>query len=104
VKLIEGSAEKIPLETAAVDTVVTTWTMCSILDVHEALREIRRVLSPGGRVLFVEHGRAPDANVAWWQDQLTPIWQRIGGGCHLNRAIASLIETAGFRFDRFETG
>jgi ubiquinone/menaquinone biosynthesis C-methylase UbiE len=65
---------------------------------------MRRVLRPGGRLLFVEHGRAPDANVMWWQDRLTPLWKRLGGGCHLNRAIGTLIEGAGFQFDRLETG
>jgi ubiquinone/menaquinone biosynthesis C-methylase UbiE len=104
VKFIEGSAENIPLEDASVDTVVTTWTLCSIPDAARALHEIRRVLNPGGRFLLVEHGRAPDPNVVWWQDRLTPLWKRIGGGCHLNRAISALIENAGFRFDRLETG
>ena len=104
VEFIEGSAEDIPIENASVDTVVTTWTLCSIPDAPLALREMRRVLTPAGRLLFVEHGRAPDTSVAWWQDRLTPIWKRIGGGCHLNRAIAMLIEGAGFRFDRLETG
>lgn len=104
VELIEGSAESIPLQSASVDTVVTTWTLCSIPDPSQALREMRRVLKPGGHLLFVEHGRAPDANVRWWQDRLTPAWKRIGGGCHLNRAIGSLIAGAGFQFGRFETG
>ena len=65
---------------------------------------MHRVLRPTGRLLFIEHGRAPEANVRWWQDRLTPAWKCIGGGCHLNRAIQSLIEDAAFRFDRFETG
>jgi ubiquinone/menaquinone biosynthesis C-methylase UbiE len=104
VDLIEGSAEQIPLEKASVDTVVTTWTLCTIPDVDRALHEMRRALKPGGRLLFVEHGRAPDPSVVWWQDWLTPIWKRVGGGCHLNRAIASLIEGAGFRLERLETG
>jgi ubiquinone/menaquinone biosynthesis C-methylase UbiE len=104
VDLIEGSAEKIPLEKASVDTVVTNWTLCTIPDVDRALHEMRRALKPGGCLLFVEHGRAPDPNVVWWQDWLTPIWKRVGGGCHLNRAIASLIEGAGFRFERLESG
>ena len=103
-ELIEGSAEAIPLESNSVDTVVTTWTLCSIPDAGRALREMHRVLRPTGRLLFVEHGRAPEPNVRWWQDHLTPAWKRIGGGCHLNRAIQSLIEDAGFQFDRFETG
>jgi ubiquinone/menaquinone biosynthesis C-methylase UbiE len=104
VELIEGSAELIPLEDRSVDTVVTTWTLCSIPDARRALREIYRVLDPIGRLLFIEHGRAPDPNVRWWQDHLTPIWKRLGGGCHLNRAIKMLIEDAGFRFERIDTG
>jgi ubiquinone/menaquinone biosynthesis C-methylase UbiE len=104
VDLIEGSAEEIPLEKASVDTVVTTWTLCTIPDASRALNEMRRVLKPGGHLLFVEHGRAPDPNVVWWQDRLTPIWKRTGGGCHLNRATESLIQGAGFRFERLETG
>ncbi len=104
IELIEGSAEAIPLKNASVDTVVTTWTLCSIPDALRALRDMRRVLRPGGRLLFIEHGRAPDPNVLWWQDQLTPVWKRLSGGCHLNWAIGTLIEDAGFQFDRFETG
>ncbi len=104
VELIEGSAEAIPLEKGSVDTVVTTWTLCSIPDAGRALREMYRVLNPAGRLLFVEHGRAPEPNVCWWQDHLTPVWKHLGGGCHLNRAIKMLIEDAGFRFERFETG
>jgi ubiquinone/menaquinone biosynthesis C-methylase UbiE len=104
VELVEGSAEAIPLESNSVDTVVTTWTLCSIPDAARALREMHRVLRPTGRLLFIEHGRAPTANVRWWQDRLTPAWKCIGGGCHLNLAIQSLIEDAFFRFDRFETG
>ena len=100
VEFIEGSAEAIPLKDASVDTVVTTWTLCSIPDALQALRDMRRVL----RLLFVEHGRAPDRHVVWWQDRLTPVWKRLGGGCHLNRAIGTLIEGAGFQFDRVETG
>ena len=70
IEFIEGSAEEIPLENATVDTVVTTWTLCSIPDAPRALREMRRVLRPAGRLLFVEHGRAPDPSVVWWQDRL----------------------------------
>ena len=103
-ELIENSAEAIPLYNRSIDTVVTTWTMCSIPDVQRALGEMRRVLKPGGRLLFVEHGRSPDLGVRRWQDHLTPVWRRIGGGCHLNRAISELIENAGFRVERLETG
>jgi len=80
------------------------WTLCSISDVERALAEIRRVLKPGGRLLFVEHGRAPEPKVRWWQDQLTPVWKRLSGGCHLNRAMNVLIEGAGFQLERVETG
>jgi ubiquinone/menaquinone biosynthesis C-methylase UbiE len=104
IQLIKGSADSIPLDRASVDTVVTTWTLCSIPDGMRALGEMRRVLKPGGRLLFVEHGRAPEPNVVWWQDRLTPAWRCVGGGCHLNRAIADMIESAGFAFDRLETG
>ncbi|NGO53403.1 class I SAM-dependent methyltransferase [Allomesorhizobium camelthorni] len=104
VSLVEGSAEAIPLDDASVDTVVTTWTLCSVPAAGIALQEVRRVLKPGGQLLFVEHGLSPDAGVRGWQNRLTPIWKRIGGGCHLNRAIRPLIENAGFRLDRIETG
>ena len=103
-EFIGGSAEKIPLNSGSVDTVVTTWTLCSIPAALDALREMHRVLKPSGRLLFVEHGRAPEVNVQWWQDRLTPIWKPLSGGCHLNRAIGSLIEDAGFQFERLETG
>ena len=103
-EFIEGSAEAIPLQNGSIDTVVMTWTLCSIPDAHRALRETYRILRPGGRLLFVEHGRAPEPSVRWWQDQLTPMWKRLGGGCHLNRAVEKLIEGAGFQFDRVETG
>jgi ubiquinone/menaquinone biosynthesis C-methylase UbiE len=104
VTLMEGSAEAIPLHAASVDTVVTTWTLCSIPNAPVALAEMRRVLTPSGRLLFVEHGRSPDARVRWWQDRLTPMWKRIGGGCHLNRPMAELIQGAGFGIERLDTG
>ncbi|MCL4711793.1 MAG: methyltransferase domain-containing protein [Pseudorhodoplanes sp.] len=103
-ELIENSAEAIPLYNRSIDTIVTTWTMCSILDVRRALGEMRRILKPGGRLLFVEHGRSPDPSVRRWQDRLTPVWCCIGGGCHLNRAISELIAETGFRIERIETG
>jgi ubiquinone/menaquinone biosynthesis C-methylase UbiE len=104
VNFIEASAEAIPLDDRSIDTVVTTWTLCSIPDAAMALTEMRRVLQPGGKLLFVEHGMAPDRNVRRWQDWLTPAWKRISGGCHLNRPISAMIEGAGFRIDRVETG
>lgn len=104
VTFIEASAESIPLDDGSVDTVVTTWTLCTIPGAADALSEMRRVLKPGGRLLFVEHGRSPDRGVRWFQDGLTPVWRRISGGCHLNRPIRSMIEGSGFRIDRVETG
>jgi ubiquinone/menaquinone biosynthesis C-methylase UbiE len=104
IELLEGSAAAIPLEKASIDTIVSTWSLCSIADVPRALGEMLRVLKPGGRFLFVEYGRAPDASVRWWQDRLTPIWKRLGGGCHLNRAIAELIGDAGFYIESLNTG
>jgi ubiquinone/menaquinone biosynthesis C-methylase UbiE len=102
IKLIEASAEAIPLEDRSVDAVLTTWTLCSIPDAPRALAEMRRVLKVGGVLLFAEHGRAPQAGVRWWQDRLTPVWKRLGGGCHLNRPIGDLIAAAGFRVERLE--
>jgi ubiquinone/menaquinone biosynthesis C-methylase UbiE len=104
VSFVEASAEAIPLDDHSIDTVITTWTLCSVPQAVTALGEMRRVLRPGGRLLFVEHGIAPDADVRRWQDQLTPVWRRISGGCHLNRPILLMIEGAGFRVDRISTG
>ena len=104
VVFIEGSAEAIPLDDSSVDTVVTTWTLCSVPEVERALGEMRRVLKPGGRLLFAEHGQAPEASVRKWQDRLTPAWKYISGGCHLNRPIGALIENAGFDIEVLETG
>lgn len=104
VDLLRGSAEAIPLENESVDTVVSTWTLCSVPAVEDALTEIRRVLKKRGQLLFVEHGLSPDSRVRRWQDRLTPVWKRIAGGCHLNRPIAQLIEGAGFRIEHVTTG
>jgi ubiquinone/menaquinone biosynthesis C-methylase UbiE len=104
VTLIEGSSESIPLDTASIDTVVSTWTLCSIPDALVALREMRRVLRPGGRFLFSEHGLAPEPGVQRWQNWLDPAWKRLAGGCHLNRPINRLVEEAGFRIEQLKTG
>lgn len=101
---VEGSAESIPLEDRCIDTVVTTWTLCTIPDVTRALGEMRRVLKRNGQLLFVEHGMAPDESVRRWQHRLTPMWKRIAGGCHLDRAIRKLVEEAGFEITHLETG
>ena len=88
-------AEHLPFEEARFDTVVSTFTLCSIPDVVHALGEIRRVLKPGGQFLFLEHGRAPDPAVARWQDRLNPACMPVAGGCHLNRPMRALVEDAG---------
>jgi ubiquinone/menaquinone biosynthesis C-methylase UbiE len=103
-ELIEASAEALPFENQSIDTVVSTWTLCSIPAVGAALAEMRRVLKPAGELRFVEHGRAPETTVRLWQDRLTPVWKRLAGGCHLNRPIPELLEEAGFRVERLETG
>jgi SAM-dependent methyltransferase len=104
VEWIEGQAEAIPLGRGVADTVVTTWTLCSIADPIRALGEVRRVLQPEGRLLFVEHGRAPDPGVRTWQARLTPTWRRVAGGCHLDRPIETLLKAAGFTLEMLSTG
>lgn len=97
VELVDLPAERIPMEAASFDTVLTTFTLCTIPDAAAALREMRRVLKPDGRLLFCEHGAAPDASVRRWQDRLNPIWKPIAGGCNLNRDIPGLLRESGFK-------
>lgn len=104
VSFLEASAESIPLEDHSVDTVVSTWTMCTIPNIRRALEEMRRVLKPSGQLLFVEHGLAPEASVRKWQNRLDPLWTRVGSGCHLNRPIETLLTGAGFEINRLQTG
>ncbi|HZA66120.1 MAG TPA: class I SAM-dependent methyltransferase [Geminicoccaceae bacterium] len=104
VELSEGRAEDIPLDDLTVDHVVMTWTLCSVADPAKALSEVRRVLRPGGSLLFIEHGRSPDPGVRRWQERLTPLWRRLAGGCHLDRPIDRLIQAAGLRLAEIETG
>jgi ubiquinone/menaquinone biosynthesis C-methylase UbiE len=95
-----GIGEAMPFESGRFDTVVTTFTLCSVADPAAVLAEIRRVLKPGGTALFLEHGAAPDAGVAKWQRRIEPLWKRIGGNCHLTRPIADAYARAGFAVDR----
>ena len=103
VEFVAAGAEEIPLDSNCFDTVVLTYTLCTIPHTEPALREIARVLKPSGELLFCEHGAAPDASVRRWQDRLDPLWRRIGGGCRLNREIPSLIRHGGFEITRLET-
>lgn len=103
VQLMQGSATEIPLENGSVDTLVMTWTLCSLPDPLAALREMRRVLNPGGALLFVEHGLSPEPGVAQWQHRLTPLWRHLAGGCHLDRKVDDLIRAAGFELADLKT-
>jgi ubiquinone/menaquinone biosynthesis C-methylase UbiE len=99
----EGAAEALPFEDASFDSIVCTFTLCTVASPAAALAEARRVLRPGGRFLFCEHGLAPDAGVQRWQRRIEPIWKPIAGGCHLTRAVTASIEAAGFSMEDRET-
>jgi SAM-dependent methyltransferase len=103
VEHLETSAEGVPLADGSADTVVATYTLCTIPDLPAALREIRRVLKPEGALVFCEHGAAPDEEVRRWQDRLNPVWSKLSGGCNLNRPIPSLLEEGGFKIQEMET-
>ncbi|MBF0276620.1 MAG: class I SAM-dependent methyltransferase [SAR324 cluster bacterium] len=102
-ELIGLPGEEIPLESESVDTVLITYTLCTIADPMRAFEGMRRVLKKGGRLIFCEHGSAPDEKVRRWQDRVNPFWNLIGGGCHLNRPIPLLIKQGGFAIERIET-
>jgi ubiquinone/menaquinone biosynthesis C-methylase UbiE len=99
----QSAEEPLPLDEASIDTVVMAWTLCSIPNAAKALQQMRRVVKPEGRLIFVEHGRAPDRKVAAWQDRLTPLWKHATGGCHLNRKVDDLIAAAGFQITELAT-
>lgn len=103
VEIVSAEAGEIPFESDSFDTVLLTYTLCSIPEAEPALGEMARVLKPGGTLLFCEHGAAPDPGVRRWQDWLTPIWRRIGGGCQLNRDIPALIRSGGFEITGMDT-
>ena len=102
VKWLDLPGEKIPLEDHSVDTVLLTFTLCTIPDWHTALQQMWRVLKPGGELLFLEHGESPDDGTRKWQHRITPGWKKLAGGCHLNRHIADLIRHAGFDIQELE--
>ena len=102
-EFLESSGNGISLESNSIDTVLVTYTLCTIPDVVQALGEMQRVLMPTGKLVFCEHGLAPDEDVRRWQNRLNPIWKRFGGGCHLNRPIPELIEQGGFKINTMET-
>ncbi|MFQ5774218.1 MAG: class I SAM-dependent methyltransferase [Kiloniellaceae bacterium] len=104
IELVHGVAEDLRFEDRAFDSVVMTWTLCSIGDPATALAQMRRVLNPDGELIFIEHGLSPDSGVAAWQRRLNPLWNRCSGGCNLNRPIGDLIRAAGFVLNGLETG
>lgn len=95
--------EEIPLDNDSADTIVLTYTLCTIPDWRAAVEQMRRVLKPGGKLLFSEHGKAPDEAVRKWQDRINPVWKKIGGGCHLNRDIPKLLTEGGFAIKKLDT-
>lgn len=99
----EAIAENIPADNNYFDSVVTTYTMCTIPDTNKAFKEIRRVLKPGGQLIFCEHGKAPDKAVQKWQNFINPVWKKFGGGCNLNRDIPIIIRNNGFKISKIET-
>ena len=99
VSILDGTAETLPFDNASFDSVVCTFTLCSVRSPSEALNEARRVLKPGGRLLFCEHGLAPDTDVVRWQRRVEPVWKRLTGGCHLTRPIAPTMESCGFHVE-----
>jgi ubiquinone/menaquinone biosynthesis C-methylase UbiE len=96
IEFLDLPGEEIPLDANSADTVLVTYTLCTIPDAVAALEGLRRVLKPGGRLLFCEHGRAPDEKVRRWQDRINPAWRKIAGGCNMNRDIPALLDVGGF--------
>lgn len=103
VELAGLDGQRLDVPTDSVDAVLSTWTLCTIPDLNAALGEVRRVLKPGGTLVFVEHGHAPDEKVARWQRRLEPVSKRVFGGCHLTRDIAGEVEAAGLAIDELDT-
>lgn len=101
-EFIKAYAEAIPADNNCFDTVVMTYALCTIPDTQKALEEIRRVLKPNGKLLFCEHGKAPDLAVQKWQNNINPLWKRLGGGCHLNKDIPLIIKQNGFNIKKLD--
>ena len=102
-EFIKAAAENIPAKDNSFDTVVMTYTLCTISDVYKGLSEIKRVLKPDGKLLFCEHGKAPEKAIQKWQKTINPLWKRVGGGCNLNRDIPAIINENGFKINKLET-
>ncbi len=102
IKWLDLPGEEIPLDDRSVDTVLITYTMCTIPDVASALEQMRRVLKPDGELIFCEHGAAPDPNVRKWQERINPVWKKIAGGCNLQREIPDLLTGAGFALSELD--
>lgn len=96
-------AEAVPLDDDSVDSAVVTFVLCTIPDWQAALKEVRRVLKPNGKLLFSEHGLAPDAGIAKWQQRIEPVWKRLAGGCHLTRDTQHMLKAGGFTLETYET-
>jgi len=103
VEWLDLPGEEIPLDNNSADTIVLTFTLCTIPDWQKAMEQMHRVLKPGGKLLFAEHGKAPDKNIQRWQDKIDPYWSKIAGGCHVNRPIAEMISESGFKIRQLES-
>ena len=104
VNVLGISGEELPADDQEYDSIVCTWTLCSIPNPYRAVAEMRRVLKPKGKLIFVEHGKSDDTNIAKWQRRIEPLWKKIGGGCHLTRRADQLLADGGFALDSFESG
>jgi ubiquinone/menaquinone biosynthesis C-methylase UbiE len=103
IEFVKGFAEEIPIEESTIDSIVITYTLCTITDLNAAFSEFRRVLKPRGKLIFCEHGISPDKSVQRWQNILNPIWKKFGGGCNLNRNIPQLIKNGSFKIETLDT-
>jgi len=102
VEMLALSGEAVPAEDRSFDSAVVTFTFCTIPNVYQALAEVRRLLKPGGRLYFAEHGLSPDPRLQRWQNRFNPLWKALAGGCHINRDTRTLLETGGFRIRDIE--